>query len=41
MTDPNDPTTVYLTQPVGDEQRLKEQPKYASNYGKDEKYQPM
>ncbi|KAI8475818.1 MAG: hypothetical protein J3K34DRAFT_464442 [Monoraphidium minutum] len=41
FVDPNDPSTVYLTQPVGDEQRLKEQPKYAANFGADEKYAPM
>lgn len=41
FVDPNDPSTVYLTQPVDDSQRLKEQPKYAANYGAEEKYQPM
>lgn len=41
FVDPNDPTTVYLTQPVGEDQRLKEQPKYAATYGANEKYEPM
>ncbi len=41
FVDPNDPSTVYLTQPVPDSAKLQEQPKYAPNYGKDEKYQPM
>jgi len=41
FVDPNDPSTIYLTQPVDDSQRLNHQPVYAANYGKDEKYQPM
>jgi len=39
--DPNDPTTVYLTEPVHESQRLSECPKYAANYNADEKYEPM
>lgn len=43
FVDPADPTTVYLTQPVGDAQRLRERPKYAANYGRDDDkpYEPM
>lgn len=41
FVDPNDPTTIYLTQPVGEGQRLQEQPRYASNYGADEAYEPI
>lgn len=42
FVDPSDPSTVYITQPVGEAQRLKERPRYAANYGKDDApYQPM
>jgi len=41
FVDPNDPSTIYLSQPVDDSQRLSYQPVYAANYGKDEKYEPM
>jgi hypothetical protein len=42
FVDPNDPTTIYLSQPVDESQRLAYQPVYAANYGKDEKpYEPM
>lgn len=39
FVDPNDPTSLFLTQPVA--QTTQEAPKYASNYGKDESYAPM
>lgn len=39
--DPNDPSTVYLSQPVDESQRLQYAPRYAPNYGADEKYEPM
>jgi len=41
FVDPNDPSTIYLSQPVDDSQRLSYQPVYAANYGKEEKYEPM
>eukprot|EP00879_Flechtneria_rotunda_P001965 GHRR01002139.1.p1 GENE.GHRR01002139.1~~GHRR01002139.1.p1 ORF type:complete len:214 (+),score=59.35 GHRR01002139.1:188-829(+) len=41
FVDPNDPSTVYLSQPVDESQRLQYQPTYAANYGQDEKYQSM
>jgi len=41
IVDPNDPTKIYLSQPVDEAQRLQTQPVYAANYGKDEKYEPM
>lgn len=41
FVDPNDPTTLYLTQPVGDDARLPHVPVYAANYGKDESYAPL
>lgn len=41
FVDPNDPTTVYLVQPADDVHRLTQQPKYAANYGQDEKYEDM
>eukprot|EP00775_Hariotina_reticulata_P002184 gene2184-2502_t len=42
FVDPNDPSTVYLSQPVDESQRLQYQPTYAANYGKDDKpYEPM
>lgn len=41
FVDPNDPSTVYLTQPVDNSQRLNQQPVYAPNYGVDERYEPM
>jgi hypothetical protein len=41
FVDPNDPSTIYLSQPVDESQRLDYQPVYAANYGKDEKYEPM
>ena len=34
--DPNDPSTVYLSQPAEESQRLPEHPKYAANYGRDD-----
>lgn len=39
--DPADPSTIYLTQPVDESQRLGAAPKYAANYGQDEKYEDM
>ena len=40
--DPNDPSTIYITQPVTDEsKKLAERPKYAANYGEDEQYEDM
>lgn len=42
FVDPNDPSTIYLSQPVDESQRLSYQPVYAANYGKEEKpYEPM
>eukprot|EP00882_Tetradesmus_deserticola_P017096 GHRQ01018294.1.p1 GENE.GHRQ01018294.1~~GHRQ01018294.1.p1 ORF type:complete len:140 (+),score=22.14 GHRQ01018294.1:76-495(+) len=41
FVDPNDPSTVYLSQPAAESQRLQYQPTYAPNYGQDEKYEPM
>uniref|UniRef100_A0A7S1X4L9 Uncharacterized protein n=2 Tax=Tetraselmis chuii TaxID=63592 RepID=A0A7S1X4L9_9CHLO len=41
FVDPNDPTKIYLSQPVDESQRLQTNPVYAANYGKDEKYEPM
>lgn len=41
LVDPSDPSKIFLTQPVGDADRLPEAPVYASNYGQDEKYEPM
>lgn len=41
FVDPSDPSTVYLTQPTSEEQRLNYTPAYAPNYGQDEKYEPM
>lgn len=41
FVDPNDPSTVYLSQPVDESQRLQYQPTYAANYGQEEKYEPM
>jgi hypothetical protein len=41
FVDPNDPTRVYLAQPVDDSQRLNYQPTYAANYGHEERYEPM
>lgn len=43
FVDPNDPSTVYLSQPVGEAQRLSQQPVYAANYGReeDEMYEDM
>ena len=42
FVDPGDPTVIYLsTPPAVEAQRLDQQaPKYASNYGADEKYEP-
>lgn len=34
--DPNDPTTVYVTQPADESQRLPDRPVYAANYGQDD-----
>jgi WW domain-binding protein 2 len=39
FVDPNDPTQLYLTQPVT--QRTEQKPVYAQNYGADEKYEPL
>mmetsp|Transcript_10745 Transcript_10745/g.29518 ORF Transcript_10745/g.29518 Transcript_10745/m.29518 type:complete len:219 (+) Transcript_10745:76-732(+) len=39
FVDPNDPTTIFITQPVDESQRLREAPRYAANYGVDEKYE--
>jgi hypothetical protein len=41
FVDPNDPSTIYLSQPAAESQRLQYQPAYAPNYGQDEKYEPM
>lgn len=41
FVDPNDPTRIFLTQPVGPETRLPNAPVYAANYGQDEEYAPM
>ncbi|KAF6256827.1 hypothetical protein COO60DRAFT_1527353 [Scenedesmus sp. NREL 46B-D3] len=41
FVDPSDPSTIYLSQPAAESQRLQYQPTYAPNYGRDEKYQPM
>lgn len=41
FVDPNDPTQIFLTQPVGPETRLASAPAYAANYGQDEAYDPM
>ncbi|GFR40704.1 hypothetical protein Agub_g1297 [Astrephomene gubernaculifera] len=43
FVDPADPSTIYLAerQPVGEEQRLPEAPRYAANYGEDEVYESM
>lgn len=41
FVDPADPSTIYLTQPVDESQRLGSAPKYAANYGQDEKYEDM
>lgn len=39
FVDPNDPSTVYLTQPVDESARLLQPaPAYAANYGRDEAY---
>ena len=34
--DPNDPTTVYVTQPAEESQRLPDRPVYAANFGHDD-----
>ncbi|MEW5302031.1 MAG: hypothetical protein WDW36_004843 [Sanguina aurantia] len=39
--DPADPSTIYLTNPTDECQRLPSAPMYAANYGEDEKYQPI
>ena len=36
LVDPSDPSKIFLTQPVSDEDRLPSAPVYASNYGHDE-----
>jgi hypothetical protein len=36
LVDPSDPSKIFLTQPVSDEDRLPSAPVYASNYGQDE-----
>lgn len=41
FVDPNDPTTVFLSQPITEDHRLPEAPKYAANYGVDESYAPL
>eukprot|EP01024_Parvocaulis_polyphysoides_P050418 TRINITY_DN4907_c0_g3_i1.p1 TRINITY_DN4907_c0_g3~~TRINITY_DN4907_c0_g3_i1.p1 ORF type:complete len:232 (-),score=35.73 TRINITY_DN4907_c0_g3_i1:448-1107(-) len=41
FVDPNDPTHVYVTQPVDDSQRLQQTPVYAANYGQEETYESM
>lgn len=41
FVDPSDPSHVFLTQPVGEDKRLHEPPKFAANYGQDEKYEGM
>eukprot|EP01026_Neomeris_dumetosa_P031493 TRINITY_DN24970_c0_g2_i1.p1 TRINITY_DN24970_c0_g2~~TRINITY_DN24970_c0_g2_i1.p1 ORF type:complete len:215 (-),score=23.93 TRINITY_DN24970_c0_g2_i1:228-872(-) len=41
FVDPNDPTHVYLTQPVEESQRLPEAPVYAANFGQPETYEAM
>lgn len=41
FVDPADPSTIFISQPVDDSQRLPSQPKYAQNYGQDEAYEPM
>jgi hypothetical protein len=41
LVDPSDPSKIFLTQPVSDEDRLPSAPVYASNYGQDEAYEPM
>ena len=38
--DPSDPSKVYLTQPSQQDARA-EPPVYATNYGEDEKYEPI
>jgi hypothetical protein len=39
FVDPNDPSTIFLAQPVGEGDRLaRPAPAYAANYGKDESY---
>ncbi|WIA21976.1 hypothetical protein OEZ85_004333 [Tetradesmus obliquus] len=37
FVDPNDPSTIYLSQPAAESQRLQYTPAYAANYGQDEK----
>jgi WW domain-binding protein 2 len=39
FVDPDDPTQLYLTQPV--QQQTASAPVYAQGYGKDEKYEPL
>eukprot|EP00798_Chlamydomonas_sp_ICE-L_P008155 gene8155-1408_t len=41
FVDPNDPSTIYLSQPVDESLRLPTAPKYAANYGEDESYLSM
>jgi hypothetical protein len=41
FVDPNDPSRVYLAQPVDESQRLSYQPKYAATYGHEERYEDM
>ena len=38
FVDPNDPTSIFLTQPVA--ATTAQPPRYAANYGADEAYQP-
>lgn len=39
FVDPDDPTAIYLTQPVT--KTTAQAPVYAKNYGQDEKYEPL
>ena len=44
FVDPNDPSTIYLTQPTSESQRLarpRYEEKYASTYGEDEQYEDI
>lgn len=41
FVDPADPSQIYLTQPLDDSDQLPSAPVYASNYGSDERYEPM
>lgn len=44
FVDPNDPSTIYLTQPTSEGQRLarpRYEEKYAASYGEDEEYEDL